>query len=180
MTTPNPPRPGQFFLAQTGGPAGAAIRVGQLLIGDASRYTHAGIALGDGTAYEARPSRSGITRLSTALPACGGPVYSNLPLTDTQAARVVDEARNRVGRPYSWATYAAIGLNHWGIRPAWLRNYITNSGRAICTADVDDIYLTCGIHLFDDGRWPHDVTPGDLANRALETDWAAEAETWEP
>jgi hypothetical protein len=28
---------------------------------------------------------------------------------------------------------------------------------------VDDIYRVCGVKLFDDGRLPYDVTPGDLA-----------------
>jgi hypothetical protein len=32
----------------------------------------------------------------------------------------------------------------------------------ICSQLVDEAYLRAGVHLFDDGRDPGDVTPGDL------------------
>jgi hypothetical protein len=41
-------------------------------------------------------------------------------------------------------------------------DFIADSGHLICSQLVDLCYLRAGAHLFDDGRLPGDVTPGDL------------------
>ena len=38
----------------------------------------------------------------------------------------------------------------------------------ICSQLVDQCYLEAGIHLYDDGRDPGDVTPADLAELVSE------------
>jgi hypothetical protein len=70
--------------------------------------------------------------------------------------------RERTGVPYSFADYLYLGLEHWGVRSDWLRRRIASSGHMICSQLVDSVYSDARVHLFDDGRWPQDVTPGDL------------------
>ncbi len=156
------PRPGDYFLVRMHGVLGWLIGLGQFLIGDASRYSHAGIVLDDGTAIEAAPfgaRRRDLTQLVLSHPEV---YFSRLPLTEEQREAVVARAKRMEGRRYSYAAYLAIALARWGFRPVRLRRYIEDSGRIICSAAVDEAYQQCGIHLFDDGRWLHEVTPGDL------------------
>ncbi len=49
------------------------------------------------------------------------------------------------------------------IRPRWLLDYVAGTGHMICSQLVDQSYLDAGVHLAEDGRFPGDVTPGDLA-----------------
>jgi len=48
--------------------------------------------------------------------------------------------------------------------PGWLLDYVAGTGHIICSQLVDQCYLDAGVHLFDDGRFVGDVTPGDLAH----------------
>jgi hypothetical protein len=66
------------------------------------------------------------------------------------------------GIKYSFTDYLALALAHWGIRARVLRNYIKKSGRMICSQLADYLVSHAGFQLFTDGRWPQDVTPGDL------------------
>src|SRR5690606_40928109 len=71
----------------------------------------------------------------------------------------------RVGTDYNWTTYfylAAYRL-HLPVTTALLKRRVSRSDKLICSQAVDDIYRTAGVHLFNDGRLPYDVTPGDLA-----------------
>jgi hypothetical protein len=43
-----------------------------------------------------------------------------------------------------------------------VRDFVADEGHLICSQLVDEAYLRAGVHLFDDGRLPGDVTPGDL------------------
>lgn len=159
MATTRQPRPGDYFLSRIPGVGGWFIALGQFLCGDPSRFTHAGIVLDDNTVMEARPSRAGYRLLSS----LDEPLFfSRLDLTDEQRALIVAHARGMEGRRYSYVTYLAIGLARLGVRPGWLRRYVERSGRIICSAAVDDVYRRSGVHLFTDGRWVHEVTPGDL------------------
>ncbi|QIN94086.1 enoyl-CoA hydratase/carnithine racemase-like [Streptomyces phage Wakanda] len=167
----NMPRPGDFGLSRIGGFVGWWIGMGQLITGDASRYTHAFIVLDDETVIEAMPGGAVITPLSEYR---GKAVFSNLSLTDEQRATVVREGRALKGVPYSFLDYLALALAHFGFKPKRLRKYITNKGHMICSQLVDEVYRRAGIHMFNDGRLPQDVTPGDLANYLIERDWELE------
>ncbi|QBZ72377.1 peptidase [Streptomyces phage Circinus] len=167
----NKPLPGDFGLTRIRGFVGWWIGLGQLITGDASRYTHAFIVLDDETVVEAMPGGAIITPISEYA---GRAVYSRLELTDDQRAAIVREARSLEGIPYSFLDYLALALAHFGIKPKKLRKYITTKGHMICSQLVDEVYRRAGIHMFNDGRLPQDVTPGDLANYLIEREWELE------
>jgi hypothetical protein len=134
-----------------------------LLLGDASRFTHAFVVVDAelGLAVEARPGGARIVdyraeygdRLT---------VFSHMDLTDAQRYAIVLSAEACIGRGYNWLDYLALAFTHWGIRPKWLRRHAARTDRLICSQLVDSIYLLAGVHLFNDGRQSGDVTPGDL------------------
>jgi len=132
-------------------------------------WTHAFIVVEDGMVVEAMPGGALLTPLSvyTVGARAQDTIFSDLELTDAQRTIICAAARELVGTPYSFADYLALALDHWGIRPRWLRRYIAGSGRMICSQLVDHVMLRAGVHLFTDGRDPGDVTPGDLANNLI-------------
>lgn len=162
---------GQFGLTKIRGRVGWWVGLGQFLLGDASQFTHVFVVVDAGQVVEAMPGGAILTPLSTYLTGerAGDTVLSRIPLTDEQRAQVVEAARSLIGTPYSFADYLALALDHWGIRPRWLRRYIADSGHLICSALVDECYRRAGISLFADQRDPGDVTPGDLT-RCLYSD----------
>lgn len=170
--TGSSPLPGTIGLTRIRGVVGWLIAFGQLITGDASRYSHVFVVLDDGTAVEAMPGGARITPLSAYE---GRQVAYGwmVPLTGEQRAAIVRAARSYVGVPYGFSDYLALALARLGIRPAWLRRYIAASGRMICSQLADQAYRDAGVVLFGDGRLPQDVTPGDLANLFIErADWA--------
>lgn len=156
---------GQFGLSTISGRVGWWVGLGQFLVGDGSRFSHAFVVVGDHV-VEGMPGGAKLTPLRYYTTGAKAPVtvFSHLPLTPLQRISIVKEAISLVGTPYSFADYLAIALDHWGIRPKWLRRYIANSGHLICSALVDRVYARAGIQLFDDGRDYGDVSPGDLAD----------------
>jgi hypothetical protein len=167
---PSPP-PGTFGLTTIGGALGVAISLGQWLVGDASRYTHAFVVLDDGTVMEAKPSGARIRPLGHAHTRTGTAYSWAIPLTDEQRAAIVAEARACNGVRYGFSAYLHLALSRFGIRRPWLIRYLERNGRMICSQLVDAVYTRAGVQLFDDGRAPFDVTPGDLANLLIERYW---------
>jgi uncharacterized protein YycO len=160
------PKAGDYGCAYSRSRIGFWIRVGQALVGDWSRYGHAFIVVSDTEVIEARPGGAGAASLEkyeTNSPS----TFSSFPLTDMQRALIVATAESYVGTPYSFIDYLSIALEHWGIRPKFVLKRIKGSKHMICSQLVDQCYQDAGIHLFRDGRWPGDVTPGDLANLLL-------------
>jgi cell wall-associated NlpC family hydrolase len=84
--------------------------------------------------------------------------------TAVQRAAIVKWAIHYLGTPYSWTDYAALAAHRLHLLPAapLLKNYVASTGHMICSQLVDTCYNDAGYHLFADGRWPGDVTPGDL------------------
>lgn len=157
---------GDIGLSRIGGFTGLWVSLGQLIIGDPCRYTHAYIVLDDDSVIEAMPGGARIASIHGRSPEDGMFYYSRLPLTADQRAAIVREARALIARPggvkYGFSDYLALALAHVGIRPQWLKNYIANNNRMICSQLVDYVYCKAGIKLFTDGRLSQDVTPGDL------------------
>lgn len=162
------PKPGDFGLSQIPGRLGWWVSLGQFIIGDASRWTHAFVVLDDETVIQAMPKGAEIVPLK---PFLGRAVFSNIPLNDEQRADIVKYARGFKGVRYGFSDYLALSLAHIGLHPKWLKNYIARNGRMICSQLVDEAYYRADVHLFNDGRMPQDVTPGDLANMLIERDW---------
>jgi hypothetical protein len=165
---PIEPQPGDFGLAQIHGVLGWLIKVGQLLNGDTSKYTHAFVVLDRYTVMEAEPRGARVASINLYKNAA---VFSGLPLTDEQRAQVVSIARGVEFTPYGFLDYLALALTRFHLPSKWLRRRVADSGHMICSQLVDQVYARAGIHLFDDGRLSQDVTPGDLANLLLERNW---------
>jgi len=146
--------PGDVGFATIGGRLGTMVSVGQAIIGDGCRFTHAWIYVGDGDVLEAMPEGARVRPYAPGH----GPVY-RLPLGG------LIETEHLIGTPYSFADYLALALHHRAPRAritAWVRRYVTDSGHMICSQLVDHMLCRAGYHVFDDGRLPQDVTPGDL------------------
>jgi hypothetical protein len=161
--------PGDVGFSTIGGRTGVLVAVGQALIGDACRYTHAWISLGSNHVLEAMPGGARVRRWYPKSEgpdrvADDGPVY-RLPLEDWQRAEIPWKGEKLVGTPYSFADYGAMALHHaapdLGITKR-VRQYVTDSGHMICSQSVDHLLADVWYHVFDDGRLPQDVTPGDL------------------
>jgi cell wall-associated NlpC family hydrolase len=181
--------PGSFFLTRIGGRTGWWVGTAQAVCGMPSRWTHAGVVLGGGTIIQAQPGGAVIAPLADLLRRPH--VVSDAPvrLAVAQFARglshplqvdayehdlradVVDAARAFEGIPYSFADYAALAALHLHAPSTRLRRYVQASGHLICSALVDRVYSDVGIHLYDDGRYPGDVTPADLDAWAQDHFW---------
>lgn len=166
------PQPGMFGLTRIGGLLGMLISLGQWIVGDASRYSHAFVVLDDGTVMEAMPSGARIAPLADVLVRRPLAFSWAIPLTPAQRSDIVQEARELVGAGYGFSAYLHLALSRFGIRWSWLIRYLERNERLICSQLVDLVYRRAGVQLFDDGRACHDVTPGDLANVLIERDWA--------
>ena len=153
------PKPGTIGLSVIGGTVGGMIRLGQGLTGDWSYWTHAFLTLDNGEVIQAMPKGAEIVPLSGYAESAVFLTQWPRP-TDTQRLDIVRWARVQEGRKYNFLDYVYLALPS-ALRGV-LREHIKKSGRVICSQLVDEAYRYAGIQLFDDGREPHDVTPGDL------------------
>jgi uncharacterized protein YycO len=154
------PQPGDFGVVQIHGYGGKLISLGQALIGCPSRFSHAFLVLDNGEIVQGEPGGAKIYPASVMHGR--GAVYSSLPLTDAQRTVIVSAGRSLVDTPYSWADYAAIGLQRLGLPSRALRDYVADSKHMICSQLVAEAYERAGITLFS-RLSAGEVTPGDLA-----------------
>lgn len=159
------PKPGDIGLTQISGWGGRAIRLGQWLNGDGyADYEHAFVV----TEY-----RQGLPTTPWIVEAMPGgaqhvknwhdPARTRyLVCPDEHREAVAAAARGFVGVPYSWLDYTSLALHRFHVPAPHLRAYIRDSGHMICSQLADAAADRGGWHLFDDGRWEADVTPGDL------------------
>lgn len=155
------PQPGDIGLTVITG-WGRLIRLGQWLNGDGfADYEHAFVVT------ESTPGRTFIVE---AMP--GGAqhvknwhdpartVYLRCP--EQYRAAVAASARGFTGVPYSVADYFALAAARLHVPAPGLKKFITQQHSMICSQLADAAAMEGGWHLFDDGRWPGYVTPGDL------------------
>lgn len=158
------PKPGDIGLTRIHGFTGFWIGLGQLLNGDASRYTHAFIVLEDSTLIEAQPGGAVIRPLSEYD---GEDVlYSKFDLTDEQRAIIVATARNLEGTPYSFLDYLFLLLYRLRIRIPWITKRVESNEHMICSQLVEYAYEKAGIDLVPNSK-PNYVTPGKLTYALL-------------
>ena len=143
----------------------------------ASRFNHAVICVGPGEVVEAQPGGARRSTwngyLGTNAVWSGGYGLTNPAL---QRPALAAAALSLVGTPYGWGDIIAIGLAQqklqksrmhidalvpMGKQPWWVRR-LASKRTDICSQLVDACNLLCGIHLYDDGRPPGLVSPGDL------------------
>lgn len=178
--------PGDLILLQIQGWVGKLVWLMQAINRDLSKWTHVAVVLDDGTVFEAQPGGAVITPLSEYEMRPGRKVthyqardfgpgwrhfkYELRPLAGVITAQnrrdIVRYARDHVGTGYAWSTYGYLALYRFGIRPLWIKRMIQNEDRIICSQAGDLFYDLADVHLFNDGRMPYDVTPGDLARLA--------------
>lgn len=165
------PRPGDIFLTQIGGLLGLVIRVLQgLLVGDWSRYTHAGIVLEDGWIIAAQPRGARIDPITTIIDSRPLAVLPVPPWAESRRSEIVETAKTFECHPYGFLDYLYIGLMRverkigTRVTPRWLQNFVSSDSTLICSALADKVWCMSGIHLFDDGRLHGEVSPGDLAH----------------
>ena len=154
MTTP---LPGTIGLVATRTFAGLLIR-----LGTRSKIDHAYIVMSDGvTVFEARPSGAGHAAMSK-YP--GATFRDDIPLTNEQRFKILASTEPLLGTPYSWLDIAALTVYVFiGRRlPRFVQRRIENTKTLICSQLCDLVYADAGVHLFDDGRSPGEVTPQDL------------------
>lgn len=147
---------GSFGVTATGGWAAWWIRLGTF-----SRYNHTFIVGPGGRIVEANPSGAEFGHISQ-YPKARYNVQHEIPEGTRQ--RIWDNAVALVGTEYHWLDIAALALKFFHISVPWVNRRLQRSDRLICSQLVDLAYRRAGVYLFDDGRLPHDVTPGDLAD----------------
>jgi hypothetical protein len=161
--------PGDFFLVQRHGPISIAIR----LI-TRSEVSHAGIviepghehgyvleALAKGASYTPVSAFDGVQLVGT----------GRLPLTGAQRDRVEEVAKSLHGTGYGFLDILSVGLLQYHLRPEFLKRRVQRQKRLICSQLVDVFLQRLDFHVYDDGRWPGDVTPGDLLWTAITSKW---------
>jgi cell wall-associated NlpC family hydrolase len=139
--------------------AGWAIR-----FGTDSKVNHAFVYVGGGQIVEAAPGGARINDVDA---------YDNITWSHSQPwaitrHHIAHAARGMVGTPYGWLDIFAIALAQGRTgrlvndRTWWVKR-VQRTDRLICSQLVDLAYQQSGIHLFNDGRLPGLVSPGDLA-----------------
>lgn len=149
------PEPGDFAVVRTHGWQAAVIR-----IATRSHYNHAFLYVWGDRIVEAAPG--GAVCVKNHYPAANV-LSSHMELTALKRYDICNKALQLVGVPYGWLDILSIGLLQYGIKPKFIRNRVQHSKDLICSQLVDFAYLLADVHLFEDGRLPMDVTPGDLA-----------------
>jgi hypothetical protein len=157
------PQPGDFAVVTAGGIPGKLVRLAELANGSGpySDYQHAFIYIGEGQIIQAEPAGTSYGQLTPHGKTLWSTGHFNLTLEERD--KICDAARGYVGVPYSFLDYVALILHHFRIPAPHLKAFIASTRHQICSQETDQCYLDAGVHLFDDGRWPGDVTPADLA-----------------
>jgi hypothetical protein len=94
-------------------------------------------------------------------------MFSTGILVPENRKEIVAKAREQKGHGYGWITYLALILHHYHIYLPGGKWVVEHSRTQICSQSVDYAWDKAGDHIFDDGRWPGDVKPSDLAYRLL-------------
>jgi len=161
--TAHPIRPGDYFLTRAATPLGLAIRTVTR-----SPVNHAGIvtAIDDGGVQTVQALSHGVVRqpLPSRVGTGDAVVIVHPTITHQQRLGIVRAAEMLVHRRvgYDFADLAAAGLLQYGVTLPSIRRKVADPDRMICSQAVDWCYGQAGVHLFDDGRTPQAVTPGDL------------------
>lgn len=157
------PKPGDIGITRISGAGGLAIRFGQWLNGDGFKdREHAFVV------SEIRDD--GSIWIVEAMPGGAQHIHNWHADDETDYLRCPDQFRNAVATaargyvkvPYSFADYGALALHRFHIPAPHLETFIKDSHHMICSQLADQAADDGGWHLFSDGRWAGDVTPGDL------------------
>jgi hypothetical protein len=153
------PQLGDIGLVKIQGCVGTGIRIGQWLNGDGFEdFEHAFVVTFHDGLVEAMPDGA----RNVGLDRYDGQTVRYLRCPEKYQDQVARAALHLVGTPYSFLDYASLALHRFHVPAPHLRAYIRSTGHMICSQLADEAAKRGGWHLFDDGRWSGDVTPGDL------------------
>jgi hypothetical protein len=102
-----------------------------------------------------------------------GDLVLSPPLTPDERDKVPAVASALIGIPYGWRDVFALGLAQFGLRLPSLSRQVSRPDRLFCSQLVDLVWRAVGFQAFTDGRLPQNVSPGDIADLALCSGWAA-------
>lgn len=154
-------QPGDMCLVASPTLVGAAIR-----LGTRSRFNHVRLVItATGGTVEAQPEGAVRGRVRA------GDLVVRPPLTSEQQARIPAVGASLTGIPYGFLDVAALGLAQFGVTLPSVTRRIERPDRLFCSQLYDYALFLAGVHLFDDGRVPQDVSPGDLGDLAFRTGW---------
>lgn len=161
-----PPKPGTIGLCKIDGWVGRGIVLGQALSGDASGWSHAFLVVDGLKVIQAMPGGAEWASLDWYMQPGHAVFLPGWPdLSDTQRAFIPEVAAKLIGTPYSFLDYASLAALALQIPVPFTRRRVESSGHMICSQLVDEVFRRVGVQLFDDGRLPQDVTPGDIHQR---------------
>lgn len=168
----------QVGLVCTTGPAGRLIRAVE---GPrAEGVTHVIVGLGNGESIGAEPHGAKIRPVSYWQPQLVA--VSHFELTPKETTWIAEFARGLEGTPYNYADDVLIGLLQLrGHRsegfvtgdtaPHWLYERISQTRTLQCAQLADLSYWAAGIGLFEGGRIPGLVMPGDYVDLFKHAGW---------
>lgn len=142
-----------------------------------SRYSHAFVVISDTEVIESAARGAILSPLAkyTGRPAGQIAYNDDEPIPDGMRSDIADHARWFAGTPYGYVDIAAVLLASLGLRWKWLARIVDNQHRMICSQLADFAYQEAGVQLFDDGRLPQNVVPGDLVDRLAERPWETQS-----
>lgn len=159
------PQPGDIGLVRVHGVVGLDIRVGQWILGDGfADYEHAFVVvngpseISSGLLLEAEP---GGARVHT-LDKYASDQIRWLKCPPQYGAAVAEAAMSLRGVGYSYLGYMYLGAHRFHLPVPGLKGIIEHGKDRICSQLADEAAQLGGWHIFSDGRWSGDVTPGDL------------------
>jgi len=173
------PLPGDFGVVRTSGPWLDRLAAWAIRWGTNSPVNHAFIATTNGRIVEAvRHVQLGYADEYDDIVWSTGRLAPELTPSTSQRDEIVATALSMVGDKYNALDIVAIGLaqkrlGHTVSDRTWWAKRLSNDGREICSQLVDKAYFAAGIHLFEDGRLPGLVSPGDLYDLLLPAPVAA-------
>lgn len=182
-------RPGDIMLtSMSGAPARALVYGGQLMLGEYVRLGkfvvgHAGVitfaaqpnGYHDPIMVQAMPHGAESVEITAATHWNAHTLFARLPQDyGGQAADAAHHARNMIGIPYSFASYAALAADRWHIPSPRLHAWIDRRDEhgypreAICSVLADQAWTLAGKRVCH-GVAQQAVTPGRLTLSLLAT-----------
>lgn len=159
-------RPGTIGFSTIGGSVGWLVRLGQFVIADDCRYSHVFVVLDGNQVLEAMPRGARFRQLTTEDIAASS--FWEFPLTERERSWLMFEASMLEGTKYGFSAYLNLALIRLGLRSRRLERYLKSNRRLICSQLADWLLHKAGYQVFNDGRLPHEVSPGDLWYAAVE------------
>lgn len=135
-----------------------------------SQFCHMVVAISETHCVSAEPGGARVRPMSF-YPEI---VWSRFPMRASQRRRAVRYALSRVGAPYGWFDYLAAGVAMLTRTqtPEWLRSYIADDNRLLCSQLCDLTLQAAGIHVFFDERPAGAVIPASFGKVFVARGWA--------